>query len=192
MKISKEKKQHLVLIGLITAGVVSALWLGLLSVQKKSLRELGERKARADQKLQEMKHAVETADQVETQLCEVKKHLDKLEDSMASGDLYSWAINHVRTFKLPYKVEIPQFSQIDGPKAVTLLPSFPYKQITLTVSGTALFHDFGRFVADFENEYPYMRLLNLTLEPGSTTTATDREKLSFKMDIVALVKPATS
>jgi hypothetical protein len=192
MKISKEKKQHLALVGVITAGVVSGLWLGLISVQKKSLGELVKRKAGAHQKLQVMKHAIETADQVEAQLCEVKKHLEKLEDGMASGDLYSWAINHVRQFKLPYKLEIPQFSQIDGPKDATLLPGFPYKQITLTVSGTAQFYDFGKFVADFENEYPYMRLVNLSLEPISAVVSSEREKLSFRMDIVALVKPATS
>jgi len=188
MKISKEKKQHLVLIGLVTAGAVAGLWLGLISVQKKSLRQLVARKASAHQKLEQMKHAIVTADQVEAQVCEVRKQLDNLENSMASGDLYSWAINHVRKFKLDYKVDIPQFSQIDGPKDDTLLPAFPYKQITLTVSGTALYHDFGRFVAEFENEYPYMRLLNLTLEPAGS----GGEKLTFKMDIVALVKPAAS
>ena len=37
---------------------------------------------------------------------------------------------------------------------VNLLPNFPYKQATLTVAGTAHFHDLGRFLADFENQIP--------------------------------------
>ncbi len=111
---------------------------------------------------------------------------------MASGDLYAWAITTLRTFKLGYKVEIPQFSTIDGPKDVNLLPAFPYKQISLTVGGTATFHEFGRFVADFENQFPHMRLLNLSLEPGGLQAGGESSTLSFKMEIAALVKPTAS
>jgi hypothetical protein len=111
---------------------------------------------------------------------------------MANGDLYAWAINTLKQFRLPYHVEIPQFSQVDGPKDMSMLPSFPYKQATMTVSGTAQFYDFGRFIADFENQFPYIRVLNLTLEPVSAMVPTDRERLSFKLEVAALVKPANS
>ena len=59
---------------------------------------------------------------------------------MASGDLYAWTINTLRQFKLGYKVEIPQFSQIDGPKEMNMLAGFPYKQANMTISGTAYLH----------------------------------------------------
>jgi hypothetical protein len=70
-----------------------------------------------------------------------------------------------------------------------MLPNFPYKQATLTIGGTAHFHDFGKFVADFENQFPYMRLMNVTLEPASGVLAADKERLSFRMEIATLVKP---
>jgi len=192
MKLSKEKQQHLILVVLLTVGTVVGLWFGLIRSQKQSLRVLAAKKQIAKEKLLQVRRAIETADQTEQQLCEFKKQLDKSEEGMASGDLYSWSINTIRAFKLGYKVDIPQYSQIDGPKDATLLPAFPYKQATMTIAGTASFHEFGRFVADLENQFPSMRVLNLTLEPVSGLVSSDKEKLAFKMDVAALIKPGAS
>lgn len=186
---SKEKQKQLVLTILVTGMVLCGLWFGLIRMQKQSLRNLGERRTAAAQQLEKVKHAIANADQLEADLAEAERQVTKLEEGMATGDLYAWAINTLRQFKLPYKVEIPQFSQIDGPKDNSLLPYFPYKQATLTIGGTAHFHDFGRFLADFENSFPYARVLNLTLEPVSGLLQENREKLAFKMDISMLVKP---
>jgi len=190
--LSKEKRNQLVLVIMGTAGVIAGLWLGLISAQQDSLRALAENKATAQNKLQQIKQTIEMAEAIDCQLDQAGKRLAKIEASMASGDLYSWAINTIRQFKLTYKVEIPQFSQIDGPKEVNMLPGFPYRQVNMTISGTALFYDFGKFVADFENQFPYLRVLNLTLEPASASVASERERLSFKMEVAALVKPTTS
>jgi len=190
--LSKEKRNQLVLVIMGTAGVIAGLWLGLISAQEDSLRALAENKATAQNKLQQIKQTIEMAEAIDCQLDQAGKRLAKIEASMASGDLYSWAINTIRQFKLTYKVEIPQFSQIDGPKEVNMLPGFPYRQVNMTISGTALFYDFGKFVADFENQFPYLRVLNLTLEPASASVASERERLSFKMEVAALVKPTTS
>jgi hypothetical protein len=43
-------------------------------------------------------------------------------------------------------------------------------------------------MAAFENHFPYMRIQNLTLEPGDGTTSEERERLKFHMEIVTLVK----
>ncbi len=189
-RLSKEKRQQLILVGLLTALALVGLWFGVIRSQQQSLTTLKARTETAKQRLATVKHAIQTADQTDKQLCDSQKELVKYEEAMATGDLYSWAITTIRTFKLDYKVDIPQFSQIDGPKAVDLLPDFPYKQVTLTVAGSASFNEFGRFLADFENHFPHMRLLNLSLEPGSGQG--DPEKLSFKMQIAALVKAGAS
>jgi len=73
---------------------------------------------------------------------------------------------------------------------MSLIPNFPYEQASITVAGRAHFHDFGRFVADFENQFPHIRVLNLDLDLD--TVSTQPEMLSFKMDIVTLVKPNPS
>ena len=189
-KLSKEKRQQLILVVILTVGSLAGLWFGLINYQKGNLDDLLERGALARKELQKVTQAIENADKIEAQLTESNKQMGKVEEGMASGDLYSWAITTLRQFKGAYKVEIPQFSQIEGPRDVPLIPKFPYKQASLTIGGTAHFYDFGRFVADFENQYPYMRLLNVTVEPAASHSTEDRERLNFRMDVAALVKPS--
>jgi Tfp pilus assembly protein PilO len=187
--IPKEKRNQLILVAMIFAMVAGGWYAIVFKSQKVGLSAMRSKRDAAVKKFQEVKLAIKTADQVESELCDVKKRLEQVEDTMATGDLYSWTINLIRQFKLSYKVEVPQFSQIDGPRDTTMLPNFPYKQATLTIGGTAHFHDFGKFVADFENQFPYMRLMNVTLEPASGVLAADKERLSFRMEIATLVKP---
>src|SRR2546421_490432 len=183
-KLSKEKRKRLLLVVIITLEFVGGIWCGVINFQKLSLKSLAERKITAMAKLDQMKKAIGSSEQLESQMEQARASLGKLEDSMASGDLLAWTIGAIRQFKLAYKIEIPQFSQIDGPKPTTLLADFPYQQATLTVAGTAYFQDLGRFIADFENQFPYARIQNLNVEPLMTAAAAEREKLSFKMDIV--------
>ena len=188
--LSNEKRKQLALVILLTVGAMIGTAYGLIKPEYQRREKIAQARHAAERRLQQMRQTIEHADQIEAQLCETRKQLDKIEEGMASGDLYSWAIQTIRQFKLPYKVEIPQFSQIDGPREMSMLASFPYKQATITIGGAGSFYDFGKFVCDFENQFPYARLLNLTLEPNSVS-ASDREKLAFKVQIAALVKPTT-
>jgi Tfp pilus assembly protein PilO len=190
--LSKEKQQHLILIALVTAAVAVGWGLFVIKPQYKSRGSLALQEREAEQKLQQVKQTIARADQTESDLVDAKKRLEGIEQGMASGDLYSWAINTIRQFKLDYRVDIPQFSQIDGPRDVPMLPKFPYKQATLTIGGTAHFHDLGRFLSDFENQFPYIRVVNLSLEPISGLVSSEKERLSFKLEISALVKPGVS
>jgi len=190
--LSKEKRNQLVLTVLLTGGVLAGLWFGLIRIQQQSLAVLAGNKVSAEQKLDQVRQAIETADVVEAQLAQAEQRLAKIESSMANGDLYSWSINTLKQFKLGYKVEIPQFSQIDGPKEMNMLAGFPYKQANMTISGTAFYPDFGKFVADFENQFPYMRVLNVSLEPVPALVGVEKERLGFRMEIAALVKTSAS
>jgi hypothetical protein len=191
-RLSKEKRNHLILAVLLTIMALSGLWFGLISFQKQSLETIAKNRDAAANKLRQMDLTIRNANQIEFDLTESSQKLCNLENGMASGDLYSWAINTLRQFKMAYKVDVPQFSAIDGPKDVSLLPSFPYKQASMTIGGTAYFSDFGRFMADFENQFPYARVLNLTLEPSPGLVPAEHERLSFKIDLAFLVKPSAS
>lgn len=188
-KLSKEKRSQLILVGVILATLIGGWYLIIYKSQTQSLASLRAKRDASRQKLLQVKQAIDSADQIEAQLAEGKKQLDKIEAGMATGDLYSWVINTVREFKLPHKVEIPQFSQIDGPKDMTMLANFPYKQATLTIGGSAQFHDFGKFISEFENQFPYMRIMNLSLEPASGLVSSEKDRLAFRLEIAALVKP---
>jgi hypothetical protein len=190
--LSKEKRNQLILVILLTSCVVAGLWFGLIRFQQSRLEQLALSTKAAEQRLEQVRQSIETADVVEAKLGEAGKRLSAIESTMANGDLYAWTINTLRTFKVGYKVEIPQFSQIDGPKEMNMLAGFPYKQANMTISGTALYSDLGKFVADFENQFPYMRVLNLSLEPVPAMNGGEKERLTFRMEIATLVKTPTS
>jgi hypothetical protein len=187
-KLPKEKRNNLILVVVVTLAVLGGLGFGLIKYQYENLTRLAIRKAMATRKLQQMEDAVKNSARIESDLAEARQTLTQLESDVGpSGDLYSWVIGTVRTFKAPYKVEIPQFSQIGPITEMTMLPSFPYKQASMTVAGKAHYHDLGRFLADFENRFPHIRILNLGLDVDSTPQ--ESEMLAFRMDIVTLVKP---
>lgn len=192
-KLPKEKRDQLILTVVGTIAVLCGLVFGLVRFQQDAIKHLAEKNAAAKKKLSEMRDMVNNSAKYETAVTEARKKLGDMETDIASGDLYAWVINTLRAFKVQYKVEIPQYSPIGPVTDGTLLPDFPYKQATLTVAGTAHFHDFGKFLADFENEFPHIRVLNLKLDAVPPMgTAQDQELVAFTMEIVTLVKQAQS
>lgn len=188
-KLSKEKRQQLVGVVALTLAVLGALGYFLIKGGYENLSQLSYKKKTAQEKLEQMQKLVEHTKTVETVFTETQQALAEQEKGMASGDLYSWMHGTLRKFQRNYKVEIPQIGSVSTTTDVNLIPKFPYKQASLAVAGTAYYHELGRFVADFENTFPLMRIVNLTLELNPTPTANERDKLAFKMDVVTLVKP---
>ena len=192
-KLPKQKRDHLILVVLITAILLGGLGFGLLRFQYDHLLLVASDTTDSQKKLGQMKDAIRRAEQIETDLAEVARTLSGLEEGMApSGDVLAWVNDTIRRFKLAYRVEIPQFSNPSAVTDVSLLPKFPYKQVTITVAGSGFYHDLGKFIADFENQFPHIRLLNLSLEPISSMLGSEKEKLEFKMDIVPLMRPNPS
>ena len=166
--------------------VLAGLFFGLIHFQKQNLKDLADRKEKAQRKLDQVERTVKNAERVEAQMAESTRKLAEMEEDMAPGDALSWMVSKIKLFKLPYKVETPQISQAVITE-VDLLPKFPYKQATFGVGGSAYFHDLGRFVADFENHFPHFRVANVDVQP--TLAENEKEKLTFKLDIITLVKP---
>lgn len=183
------KQRQVVLVGLITACVLVAMWFGLIAPQQRSLKALAASMEASQRKLDTVRKALAGAQKLEEALAAASAQLAEQEEKMATGDYYSWVINQIRQFKLGHRVDIPQFGTIVGPADMPMLPNFPYKQVTLSVGGTGYFHDIGRFIAEYENEFPYSRIQNLEIEPAVGQSAGDKEKLLFRMEIVTLVKP---
>jgi len=188
-RLSKEKKQQLLLVVIGTLGVMVGIWFGLISWQKDRITKLSSQRDATRIELDGMTDTITRSARI---AASAKTELDLLgqaEAQMASGDIYAWVINTVRGFKAQHpRVDIPQYSTILVGET-TLLPSFPYKQATLTVAGEAYYHDLGQFIADFENQFQYIRVQNLEIEPSSAVEGGYTEKLAFRMDVVALVKP---
>lgn len=188
-KLSKEKKDRLVLVCVVAAVVIAGLWFGVVNIQQGKLAADQKKIQDAIDKVEKAKRLADLAPKIEENLTAAKTKLDEVEGSMASGDLYSWVILTLNKFRAAHQVNIPDFSrELRGP--VGVLPNFPYEAATFTVRGSAYYHDLGKFLADFENSFPYIRVQNLEIEPATLSGQTDRERLAFKLEIVALIKPA--
>ena len=187
-KLSKDKRNELILVAMVTVGVIAGLWYLVIAGQKETISQISQKIQDTQQKIDRVQTVVTGAAQVEAGLKVASERLYVIENGMPSGDLFSWIVRTIKTFNNPtYKVEMPQYG-IPVVNPVSMLPNFPYNQSAVAVSGNAYYSEFGKFLADFENRFPYMRVQNLSLEPGGGTTPDEREKLSFHMEIVTLVK----
>jgi len=187
-KLPKDKRNKLIAVVLGTVVIVAGTYFLLIQNQNENLVRLAQKKVEVQTNQRRVTDAVRHAGQIEADLVSAKKALADAEVDIASGDLYSWVINTLRDFKSKYKVNIPQFNPIGPTTDVTLLPNFPYKQATLSLAGTAHYHEFGYFLADLENQFPHIRVVNLSLELNQSPTAEDQETISFKLDVVTLIK----
>ena len=186
-KLPKEKRDHLILVGIGTMLVLIGIGYGLIRPQYATIAAVNSQVSSALDDLQSKEDTIKKADTVSAQLADLNDTLTKAQSDMASGDPSSWIYDTIRNFKGKYKVDIAVNGQLSMGE-VDLLPKFPYRQLKVTVSGTAYYHDLGKFIADFENAFPHARIANLTLEPGSGT-GDNSEKLAFRMDIIALANP---
>lgn len=186
-KLSKEKRNRLILVCVCTAMVLFIVGYFLIHGQNATIAGIKAQTVDARNHLQFMEDTIKRASSISNQLAELSYNLSQAEGDMAAGDPAQWIYDTIQNFKTRYKVDISVNGHLSM-SDVDLLPKFPYKQLKVTVSGTAYYHDLGKFIADFENSFPHARITNLNLEPTGGA-GNDSEKLAFRMDISALAKP---
>lgn len=189
----KEKRERLILVTIGTLVIMVAIYYGVIGTQRTTLVQTLQRAKDEQNRVNNGQRLAGSVAQLQKGIEASEAQLKAIEGNMASGDMYSWIILTINNFKENggYHVEIPTFSrEING--EVGMLTKFPYRAAIFSVRGSAHFHDFGRFVADLENAFPYIRLQNIELDPVSSTfgnASEDPEKLGFRMEIVTLVNP---
>jgi len=184
-KLNKEKRNQLALVVAGIAVVLVVLYFGLIHPQYETLGRSAAAVSNKTADLQKRRNTIKMAAAGDAKFKDATAQLASAESDIASGDFYAWTYDLIRRFKANYKVEIPTIAE-PAVQDMDLLPSFPYRQIRLTLTGTAFYHDLGKFVSDFENTYPHIRIVNLSMTPAAG--AGEPEKLAFRFDIVALVK----
>jgi Tfp pilus assembly protein PilO len=186
-RISPAKRNQLIMVLLITAALISAIYFMLISPQKSENQKLVQQTGDRLGDLDKYKKIISQAEASSNQLASISSQLTVSEQDMARGDVYAWIYDTIRRFKTSYHLDIPTISQ-PTISDVDLIPNFPYRQLRLSLSGTGYYHDLGKFVADFENNFPHIRLVNLSVQSSSDPNSAS-EMLTFRMDLVALVKP---
>ena len=179
---NKNKRNQLFLAIAIIVVVVAGIGYGLIHPQYIKLNNIRKQTKDTQDRFKTFEHVIEASDATANQLASASSELATNEQDMAAGDIYAWTVDTIHHFKTAYKVDVPDIGQpsVDD---MNLFPHFPYKQLRFSLHGTGYYHDIGKFIADFENKYPHMRIVNLQMTPAG-----DGEKLSFSMNIVALVK----
>ena len=189
-RLSRKKRNQLITVILVTLAILALIGFGLIWPQYDSLSAIAKARVADNKLFQSIKHAVTNSDAIANEWKETTYALAHTEEDMASGDLYSWTYDTIRHFKQSYKVEIPEIGQPTTGES-DLLPSFPYKQIQFAINGTVYYHDLGKFIADFENSFPHSRMVRFVVEPAPNADG-NSEKLSFRMEIITLMKPNPS
>lgn len=188
-RLSPDKRNQLIMVLLITAALISAVYFLLISPQNAENHKLVNQTNDRLSDLAKYKKIINEAEITSNQLVSVSAQLGSAEQDIATGDVYAWTYDTLRHFKTNYHLNIPTIGQ-PALSDVDLISKFPYKQVRLSLVGTGYYHDLGKFVADFENNFPHMRLVNLSIQAGGDPNSAS-EELSFRMDVIALVKPNT-
>ena len=193
--LSNEKKQHLIAVAMGTLMALMLVYFLMISPAHDELKKLEGKIAEAEKKFTDADRLRKRADAVHEELDKLNTLLGGIENGMVPpGNLVQWIRSTEVKFRsqAPYKVEIPNFP-LKGQGDMPMIPDFPYKAATYGFTGTAYYHDLGRYLADWENQFPYMRVMNLDVRPddsGGTTTAGDeRERLSFTFEVAVLIQP---
>ena len=181
------KRNQLIVVILATLGLIGLVYFLLINPQNEKNRGLATSIGTETVRLQQIKTTIKQMEATASALADLTQQLNHAEEDVASGDLYAWTYDVIRRFKASYHLEIANPGQ-PAQSECDLVGGFPYKQIRFSLTGTAYYHDLGKFVSDFENKFPHCRVLNLSIDPGGNST-TGGEHLNFRMDIVALVKP---
>ena len=185
-RLSPAKRNQLIMVLLITAAMIGAVYFLLIGPQNRENQRLAQeiKDRRAD--LDKYKEVISQSQATSNELAAVSMKLQTEEKDIATGDVYAWFYDTIRRFKENYHLNIPAVGQPTIGE-MDLIPGYPYKQVRLSMSGTGYYHNLGKFVSDFENKFPHMRLVNLAI--GTTESSDESEILSFHFEIVALVMP---
>ena len=189
---TKEKRERLTLAVVITLAATAGIWLGLIEPQQTGLQLKAKLLSETQGKLATVHRELRLTESFKTHLDSARREIERMEAKMASGDVYRWTIRSVHSLQTN-NVDI---ANLEPPRLgeSAILPKVPYKTAVMSVNGTAYYHDFGNFLANLENSFPHMRLQRLELEPtqfGEATTP-GQELLTFKLEILALVKPSAT
>src|SRR5712671_2946827 len=138
-RLSKEKRNRLILVIILTIGIGFGLWYGIISTRQERLEEAKANIRAAIDKLEKAKTLVKQADKAEARVAAATNKLQVVEDAMASPDYYTWAIQLFEKARARHDVKIVETTRpVKGD--VGLLAQFPYQAAIFTVRGAGHYH----------------------------------------------------
>jgi Tfp pilus assembly protein PilO len=200
-KLSKDKRDKLILTCIGIVAVLGVLYTFVLSSQQDAASSYRMRSVSLRDKFYKNKKLVDRGPSIQDQLNEKKAILEEREKFMVpSGNNYNWMFKLVDAMRRKQGLGTQFFVDLTQPEIseVGLLPRFPYKAAVFGVKLSGQYHEIGKFIADFENTYPYMRVTSLRMQPeasmraGAQLNGGAAQKLIADIKIMVLFKPANT
>ena len=167
-KLSKDKRDKLILTALLFIGMAGVLYTFVIGAQKDRLATLGKQILIMRDKLSKAERLVKSAPMIEADMKESQKRLDVRQEQMApQGQYYYWFLKLMDQFREQEKLNPNFIIDITQPEFIEagLAPNFPYKAASFGLRLNGQFQEVGRFLADLENGFPYFRVQNLRMAP---------------------------
>jgi hypothetical protein len=169
MKLSKDKRDRVVLTCLAAVGVAGALYTFVLGAQKDTLATLDRQLLAARDKLGKAERLIQHRPILEADYQSTKTVLTAREEHMSpEGQYYYWFLKLIEQFREDERLA-PEFIMDITPQPefieAGLVPNFPFKAASFGLRLNGRFHDVGRFIANLENEFPYFRIQNIKMVP---------------------------
>lgn len=187
-KITKTQRDQLIGVVVGAIALMAALWYFVVLAQQRQLAAIQTNANKMNDTLRHADVMVRGGLLIGQELTNHLETLQKREADLAPAhDPYSWMISKVNQFLIPHKgVNLKSISSAE----ITdkgLLPHFPYEWATFHIKGVGYYREFGKFIADFENTFPYYRIQNIDISAAGV--GEDEEKLSYSFDIVTPLVP---
>jgi len=197
-KLSKDKRDKLLLVCIGVVGILSVLYFLVLTDMKDEHAILNTKIFSLKDKIDKSERLMKRQGDLQAHLEQLHKALDERQAQMPRpNEDHVWFLRIMEDRRTKYNLDI---SDIHTPEQVDpgVLPKFPFKGVSFNVVLVGGYADFGRFLADFENSYPYMRvqILNITPDvqpaaPGTGGSGEDTGKLRINFRVVSLIKTQT-
>ena len=207
-KLSKEKRDKLILVCIGIIAILGFLYTFVLAAQKAELAKVGTKITSVKGKLHKAEALTRSAKIISSNLAEGATLIAVREESMApQGQYYYWFLKLIDQFRKDEKLDTGFITDITQPEFVDagLQPRFPYKAASFGLRLNGHYHDIGRFIASVENSFPYFRVEDLKITPAVAAAAAGAlgkqplvpvenadEKLIVELRIVTLIRPGTT
>jgi len=192
-KLSKEKRDKLLLTIIGVVGVLSVLYFLVITDQQDEIAQLKSKITALNSKRDTAERLSKRMNEVDANFEAQKKILVQKQAEMPRpGQDHAWFLNLMEEQRRKFDLEVEDIKTPDATEA-GILPKFPFRAVALNVTMIGTYYDFGRFLANFENSYPYMRVQGLKIVPEIRGTrpgesADSGDKLRFTYKVIALIK----
>ena len=208
-KLTPEKRKQILMIGAGTLVALVLLYMVVITNQQMGLLEEDGRIKEAASKLEDAELWIKKAKIILPEYEAVKVEILKEEVGMAPSFRNDWkvwmctALYFVQTNR-HHDVMLGEITLDPGEMYAELLPKFPYSATRFRVPIIGYYNDLGKYLADVENQFPYLRVENLMMIPqaaagpnaggpntGAPSSANDaarQEKLFLSTHMVVLLK----